>query len=341
MALALHQARTPCVHRAQCRPAISKNIFIRNIINGASHMAKRTRAPARQRRATHKGGQRRATHKARRSGATEEMRQRRPRKTASRATGSIKKSRAKNTVRRASASPGAGKPPPPSARRHSYTPELLAAGRHRYEHTEESITSIAVDFGIHKSTLQRMAARLGWVRHAPAPRDLPPAVRLLAQAEALEDAARAMDRQALRTNGERPTPAEQTEGMVEHEHSADNQPIDPLPSFGEKIERLYRAALEELTAVEALRAQLKRRPHKALDGERTARTLSNLTETIKKLERMQCGNLQSGQDNNDDLPRDIDEFRNALARRIEAFVESRSDDGDAGDNPAVDVGPPQ
>jgi hypothetical protein len=308
-------------------------------------MAKRTRAPARQRRATHKVGQRRATKKARQPRATKKTRrrraaekvcQRRPRKTASRATGNIKKSRAKKTVRRASASPGAGKPPPPSARRHSYTPELLAAGRHRYEHTEESITSIAVDFGIHKSTLRRMAARLGWVRHVPPPRDLQPAARLLAQAEALEKATVAADspRSSLAV------PAEQRVEGAEHKPSAGNQAAALLPPPGVTIERLYRDVLDEITAVEALRAQLKRKPHSALDGERTARTLSNLTEIVNKLERMQCGNFQSGQDD-DDLPRDIDEFRNELARRIEALVESRADDGDAGDNPATDVGPPQ
>ncbi len=285
-------------------------------------MAKRTRAPARQRRANDKVRRGRAIRKA--PGAT----------------GNVRKSSVRKGARRARRSPGAGKPPPPSARRHNYTPELLAAGRHRYEHTEESITSIAVDFGVHKSTLQRMAARLGWVRHVPPPRDLPPAVRLLAQAEALEKATFATGHQSPRDNGEGPSSADQTEGMAEHKHSADSQVTGLSPPPGITVERLYRDVLEEITAVEALRAQLKRQPQSALDGERTARTLSSLAETVNKLQRMQCGNLQSGQDH-DDMPRDIDEFRNELARRIEAFVESRADESDAGDNPAVDVGPPQ
>jgi len=48
---------------------------------------------------------------------------------------------------------------PPSPRRYVYTPALLAHGRHRYEHTEDSIPDIALDFGIHKTTLQRLAKR--------------------------------------------------------------------------------------------------------------------------------------------------------------------------------------
>jgi len=67
----------------------------------------------------------------------------------------------------------------------TYTPELLANGRRRFEHTEESVTSIAADFGIHHYSLIRLAKREGWVRHARPQRALPRAARLLAQAEAL------------------------------------------------------------------------------------------------------------------------------------------------------------
>jgi hypothetical protein len=67
----------------------------------------------------------------------------------------------------------------------TYTPELLANGRRRFEHTDESVTSIAADFGIHHYSLIRLAKREGWVRHARPQRTLPRAARLLAQAEAL------------------------------------------------------------------------------------------------------------------------------------------------------------
>ena len=73
----------------------------------------------------------------------------------------------------------------PSPRRYTYTPELLASGRHRFEHTTDSIPDIAVDFGIHKTTLLRLAKREGWVRYVASPRDLPAAVKLARQAEAL------------------------------------------------------------------------------------------------------------------------------------------------------------
>jgi len=77
----------------------------------------------------------------------------------------------------------------PVSRRYTYTPELLAEGRRRYERTEDRIVDIAADFGIHKTTFQRMANDKGWVRYAAPPRDLSRSAKLAAEAEALEQAA--------------------------------------------------------------------------------------------------------------------------------------------------------
>jgi hypothetical protein len=99
------------------------------------------------------------------------------------------------------------------------------------------------------------------------------------------------------------------------------RPTLPLPPPGNTILRLRRAVLEELRAVEAMRAKLKRNP---VDAERTARTLSSLTETLQKLQRLQCTLPETELKDDDDMPADIDEFRNELARRIKAFVDSRT-----------------
>ena len=68
----------------------------------------------------------------------------------------------------------------------TYTPELLANGRRRYEETPEEVSAIAADFRIVPGSLRRLAGLLGWVRFNMAPRQLPVASRLLAKAEELE-----------------------------------------------------------------------------------------------------------------------------------------------------------
>ncbi len=254
----------------------------------------------------------------------------------------------------------------PSPLRYRYTPELLAHGRYRYEHTEDSIPDIALDFGIHKTTFQRMARREGWVRYVPPPRDLPPAVKLAAQAEALEARQAALTlpprsggegrppelaQQAtadgvggIAASKEPPNPSppfaarmgggEESAAAPAQEDAGsarEGPPQEPLPPPPVTIERLHRDALAELAAVERMRAMLDAEPQSPLDAERTARTLSSLTVTLQRIQRMQCGLPITGAENDDDLPADLDAFRDALAQRIEAYFASTPDEDAAGD----------
>jgi len=66
-----------------------------------------------------------------------------------------------------------------------YTPDLMAALRRCYEHTQQSARAIAFDFGVSDRTLRRIAATRGWLRPRPARRDLAPAARLAEEAAAL------------------------------------------------------------------------------------------------------------------------------------------------------------
>jgi transposase-like protein len=222
--------------------------------------------------------------------------------------------------RKRASAPHPRKPPrrPRVPAHRSYTPELLANGRRRYEQTDESVSAIAADFGIHHYSLIRLAQREGWVRHERPQRALPRAARLLAQAEALE----AQAPQELAPGGAQARP-----GWGAEEIAA------PLSGT---IERLYRAVLDELATVEAMHARRGTLPERPVDAVRTAQTLSSLTETLQKLQRLRCAVPFSGSDD-DDMPADIDEFRNELARQIEAFMESRPDEDDAGGDTAAPV----
>jgi len=107
------------------------------------------------------------------------------------------------------------------------------------------------------------------------------------------------------------------------------------------IDRLEQAVLRELATVETMRASLGNEPLRPMDAERTARTLSVLTETLSKLRRLRLAAAPQAGPDHDDMPADIDEFRRDLARRIRAFVASRTGrgnaDGDSGPAPVADV----
>ena len=218
-------------------------------------MAKRTRAPARQNRATRKPAA--------------------PRKRTAHETGGPPANTAKS-----------GRP--------FYTPEFLAEARRRVEQTTESMTSIAGKFGMHHSVLSKLIERERWVRPEAAlrRRGLSPAMRLAAETDALADA--------------------------------------PAPPDPAALDRIERAVLAELATVETMRASLDKEPLRPIDAERTARTLSIHAETLAKLRRHRLAAApHGGPDHDDDFPADIDAFRIDLARRIDAFVASRTKPADA------------
>jgi hypothetical protein len=184
------------------------------------------------------------------------------------------------------------------------TPELKENGRYRYEETDEPTASIAEDLGVHPSTLIRLVKRWGWKNRKDRKRDLHPAVRLSIEAD-----------KALRATigkGEDTDQAD-TAGTSDTGNSAADATAPAQPSLAERLER---AIEKELAAVETMRAQLGPQPQPPADGERTARTLASLTNTLFKVRRLRSPEMpMTGPDDFDDMPRDIDEFRHALARR--------------------------
>ncbi len=174
----------------------------------------------------------------------------------------------------------------------TYSTELLANGRHRFEQTDESVAAIAADFRIHPGSLRRLAQRLGWIRFGMAPKQLPVTARLLEQA-----------------------------GELAATHADAPASLDV-----EAIARIERQVLHEIADIEAARAQLRGQPRPMREAESTARALTTLTETLQKLQRLRLPLAAAGQERSmdDDYPEDIDEFRIDLARRIEAFVASQA-----------------
>jgi hypothetical protein len=206
----------------------------------------------------------------------------------------------------------------------NYTPELLADGRCRFEQTDEPVVSIANGMGISKGTLWNLAARLKWQRYQSPPRDLLATAKLLAHAEGIKQADLAPAPRSETSDSLAATPEQQPAepALPDAADPAANEATSP--PAGDIVERLHRAVLDELTAVETMRAELRREPQSPIDAERTARTLAIYTATLQKLQRLQCATPQTGPDD-DDIPLDIDEFRNELARCVDEFVKSRTD----------------
>jgi hypothetical protein len=101
--------------------------------------------------------------------------------------------------------------------------------------------------------------------------------------------------------------------------------------------RIQRVVEREMDAMERILAVIQ--PADQIEAEHGARTLANVSRALREIKALTELESETPPDEADDdpVPRDIDEFREALACRIEAFVASRraADDGgvppDAGD----------
>jgi hypothetical protein len=235
------------------------------------------------------------------------------------------------------------------SRRIEFTPRLIEHIRQRYEQAGDSPELISRSVGVAKATIQRLVREYAWTTARREPRDLSPSARLLMEAEALEarrhpEVLAAGEPRRMTGSGGRSSfearslcdlaPQDDGEGAAPAE--APEQDAAP-EDFAAAIDHLLRATMRELAGVEAMQAEMKNMPQRPRDAHATAQALASLTETVNKLQRLRCGLVDSTYDDSDDeCPRDLDEFRLALARRIDAFVTSRLDDGDAerGDDPA-------
>jgi hypothetical protein len=107
-------------------------------------------------------------------------------------------------------------------------------------------------------------------------------------------------------------------------------------------ERLQGAVARVLPAIESIVATLGPGPMPPREMERAARSLTALTRTLRELNNLlgqrqaAAPNDTDNDDDNDDVPEDIDAFRLDLARRIDAFVTSRSGEAHGGPAPESD-----
>jgi hypothetical protein len=118
--------------------------------------------------------------------------------------------------------------------------------------------------------------------------------------------------------------------MVRKKEHTPQRSIDLAEARLALAARLQSAAELELDAVMGLLAVMS--PGNNAEADRTARTLASVARTLREIAALNQPDEVTPPDESDDdpVPDDIDEFREALARRIEAFVAARraADDGE-------------
>jgi hypothetical protein len=210
------------------------------------------------------------------------------------------------------------------------TLEAWAQIRHDYEHTARPLAHICAEHDITIPMMRYRMKRWEWKRRKPLiPRHAPPSVPAM-PADVSPLPVRAANGGVGPGVGDHfgpdaaspPTPPAFADAPVGEQVA----PSDPDPAL--IVPRLQGAVARVLPAIEATIARLAGGSHHPRDMEQAGRTLGALTRTLRELNALlaQHNARLDAADPYDDMPEDIDAFRENLARRIEAFMESRTDE---------------
>ncbi len=179
------------------------------------------------------------------------------------------------------------------------TPEAWARIRHDYEHTDRPLAHICAEYEISIPTMRYRMKRWEWKRRKPfVPRHGPPAVEMPPSADSILH----------------PPPPE--DGKKEE------APADPASI----VPRLQSAVARVLPAIEATLARLAEGPQRPRRLEQAGRALSSLIRALRELNALHAEYLARAANDgtgDDAYPKDIDEFREHLARQINELVEAR------------------
>ena len=207
------------------------------------------------------------------------------------------------------------------------SPEEWAQVRHKYEQTDKPIEDICAEHGFSSGSLRVRARRWGWRRRwEPIAAEGPPPLQ---RAEPPVTLAPAMTFAGVAATAEAEAPAESAAALPglqpPHAASGDEPPPDPA----EIVPQLLGAIARILPTAEAAVAKLAAGPMPPREMERAARALTSCTGTLRELTEVLSRHQPQAAGARlctCDMPEDIDEFRNELARRIDALVASQPDD---------------
>jgi hypothetical protein len=207
------------------------------------------------------------------------------------------------------------------------TPEAWARARYDYEYTDRPTGEIARELGISLNTLRARARRWGWtLRGAPIPDEGPPPLappQDVAPPPRPQPLAPPQSLPFSETRAQNPDHAPLAPAPDKALRTAETPPAPdeppPLPDDIPTAERLQGAVVAVLANIEAIVAKARTGRTYAGENERAARALAALTRTLRELKAFQT----SPQELADDTVDDIDGFRDALARKIDALVTAR------------------
>lgn len=186
-------------------------------------------------------------------------------------------------------------------------PELVAEGRRLYETTMTTIADIAGLMGLKRRTLENRIVEWNWKRRR--------------QPNGALDIFHAVRGAAIAT------------ATAEAPNAAAVAPVTEQQRFS-IAQRIMTVVERQMDAAECIVKAIK--PNNLVEADHGARALASVSRTLLEIKALTVPDQVTPPNETDDdpVPRDIDEFRYELARRIRGFIEARrAGDGRISDEP--------
>lgn len=180
-----------------------------------------------------------------------------------------------------------------------FAPELLAEARRLYEQTLAPVAEICGMLGVTKDPFYAIVRREGW--------------RKRRARVATFEFAKALGAAVAETRAQAAQPRAPVVAA---------SPLLPEQRLA-IAERLMLGTEEALDAIKRVTAQIN--PNNPAEADVGARSLANISRALREIAALTKTDEVTPPDDadNDPVPRDIDEFRYELARRIRGFIEAR------------------
>ncbi|MFY9735750.1 MAG: hypothetical protein WAU59_06050 [Rhodoplanes sp.] len=182
----------------------------------------------------------------------------------------------------------------------TFTPEQIKAARLLYENLQTPLDEVAASLKITRRTLEARIAEWGWPPRATSP-----------QRNGGRARNESFGRRAKRTR----TARKQPKSKARPRPDTTRRPVGSREALAVRVQRVVE---RELDAIDSILSVLGAAD--STEAERSARTLASLARALKEVMRLAAPEQASEPDEDDPMPRDLDEFRRELARRIEALA---------------------
>jgi len=195
------------------------------------------------------------------------------------------------------------------AARRQMAPELLTEAKRLYEQTLAPVDDIAGMLGLSRSNFYRRVKEGGW-------RGRRASIGTFQFTRALSGSAvMAMTAEPAEQRRAEPTMCDDT--------------ISPQQRMALAL-RIQSVVEREMEAIERVLGKIT--PSDQIEAEHGARTLASIARTLREIAALSKPEQETPPNDADDdsVPRDIDAFREELARRIHAFIDAQADGQGAG-----------